>query len=157
MKLVAANPFANVKNLGIKLEDYTDSFGKAVLAAHKADGNGNALTNHIHKGARFSIGAGEEFARLSQDDKDKILMLVRCGRICYAKDTDTVKRIDEEVKKEDAAASKIKPAVPLEQLVAESTAKAIAAALPGIIQGVAAAIKDPKAALASVAAPAPAA
>lgn len=138
MKLVAVKGFANVKKLGIKLEDIKDDSGKVVLLnAFKKDADGNPQSNYIHKGARFSIGDTEEFKALQPDDQEKILFLVSSGCVCYAKDTPVVTRIDREVVQEGKRSAKL-AAEAAENPMSDAVASAVAAAVKPLSDTVAA-------------------
>lgn len=89
MKVVASRDFLNVN--GLSFSDFTDADGKS-LTPHK---------NHVPKGARFEIGKGIDIVEdLSAGDKLKLVQLLPTGGancIVYAKDKDTVAKIDKEV------------------------------------------------------------
>jgi hypothetical protein len=125
MKLVAAKGFINVKKLGIKLADVKDEAGKVVLKnGHQPGADGNPLTNFIHKGARFSIGDGDDFKALAPDDQQTIKNLVDCGCMAMESDTKTVARIDREVAIENKKAASVKAEPSFAQQLADGIAAA---------------------------------
>ena len=85
MKLVAKKDFANVPSLAIQLEWYVKG------------ADGKPLKNHIHKGARFSIGTSEIFDGLDEADKNKVAQLMVSNSVMVASDKPAVDKIDAEV------------------------------------------------------------
>lgn len=86
MKLVAASDFRNTANL--EIED----------ALHPA---------HVHKGARFTIGAELPVEKLNAGDKRLLAELNAAGRVVEASNTKAVEQIDAEVKTEEARLKKL--------------------------------------------------
>lgn len=119
MKFVANKDFANVKSLGIKLEK----------PLHE---------RHVHKGARFEIGTAEKFEDLAKDDQVKVVALLSkggAGMPCAvdASDEKAVRKIDNEVKIEQAQAAQAKAAaqpLTIESLTAAVTAAVLKALAP---------------------------
>ncbi|MDE2020938.1 MAG: hypothetical protein KGJ13_11430, partial [Patescibacteria group bacterium] len=89
-----AKHFANVPELGIKLDPKSDGFQHA---------------NHIHKGCRFSIGEGEVYENLKAAEKEKIGRLVAYNCVLLDNDANKAKiaLIDEQAKEEAAIAKKL--------------------------------------------------
>lgn len=140
MKLIATNNFPNLPGNSIVLEDIKDEKGAVVLKqAHVTDSTGKALKNHIHKGARFSIGAASEFKDLSPNDRQTVAMLRFAGKVADATPAN-VERIETELKAEkirdDADKAKAAVSDPLATLaklvesLPQMVADAVAAALP---------------------------
>lgn len=101
MKLIAKRPFANVKALSLKLDTKDDLYQHPGI---------------VHKGARFTIGTGDNFAELPASDQETIGTLVYRGLAILDNDenekTGVIKTLDAEAKKEAAAhkAAQEKPA-----------------------------------------------
>lgn len=103
MKVVASRDFLNVGKLGFT--NFTDASGSPITT-HK---------NHVPKGARFDIGTSDIIGDLIPSDKDKLVWLLPSGGancIVFAKDADTVKKIDKEVAEAKAHKEAAKAAVP---------------------------------------------
>jgi hypothetical protein len=92
MKLVALKSFSNVKRLGLD--------PKEIKLQH--DG-------HVHKGLRFTVGKSEVFKELDENQKGIVSELVAAGAaVVDCKDNeDIIKRIDDEVKTDEAVAKKL--------------------------------------------------
>lgn len=65
--------------------------------------------NHVHKGARFSIGGDLPFEKLPANAKKLVVELNVSGRIVSTDQTEKVKAIDAEVAQEAKAAKKATP------------------------------------------------
>jgi hypothetical protein len=110
MKLIALKDFRNVPGLEIELED----------AAHD---------HHVHKGATFAIGSGKEMKDCSKSDQLAIAQLVVSGCVGDANDEKIVKRVNDEVKAENAKAKE------LEKLNSTANDSALVTQLLAILKG----------------------
>ncbi len=130
MNFVARKQFANVKELGLKLDEKEKGF------IHQ---------EHVHKGARFSYGKeGVEYIDLPANEKQVIGQLLHsgCAVIDNTKDDQSVKavaKIDAQVKAErkaeEAAEERArKAAVPIQDLIATAVATAVAQAVPAALK-----------------------
>jgi hypothetical protein len=116
MKLVAAQNFYNTKSLGVKLNE-SDK-----LRLH---------ADHIHTGARFSIGTAEFFKDLGASDQENVGTLLKRGLVVFDSkenaDNGVIKEIDERAAVENAAYKKQMSKPPsMEELIAAAVAKALA-------------------------------
>ena len=84
MKLIALREFRNVGRK-IKIDN----------AQHD---------DHVHKGATFEIGAGDEIAKLASPDKELAAQLIYAGFAGDATDAKIVKRVQAEVAAEEKKA-----------------------------------------------------
>lgn len=84
MKLVAVSAFRNTNPGRIKVE-------------------GALHANHVHKGARLSIGGDLPLEKLSQEDRDLVVLLNIANRIVEPSQTEAVAAIDAEAKAEAEA------------------------------------------------------
>jgi len=87
MKLVAASDFRNTSPDRIEIDNHLH-------------------VQHVHKGARFTIGGDAPFDKLPAQDKKLVVELNSAGRIVEESQKEAVAKIDEEVKLADTIAKK---------------------------------------------------
>ena len=88
MQLIAASDFRNTAPDKIEVE------------------SGVKHSEHVHKGARFSIGGNLPFEKLTASDKKLVVELNASGRIISVEQKELAKRVDSEVASADLAAKK---------------------------------------------------
>ena|SRR5581483_11579708 len=122
MKLIAAKDFYNSKSLGITIDPKDKLFRHA---------------NHVHKGARFSIGTSDNFKDLDAITQERVGTLLKYGCVVLVNQENesngVIDTIEKEAKAEfEAHKQVLEPRQTMAELIAAAVATALAEA--GVIK-----------------------